>query len=74
MDIKCSRCEGIGSEKEKCNDNQFHLTICMKCRGHGGLDWVDNVLGETKREFASFKICFCDTCDQIIIKKLGDVK
>ena len=45
--IKCSICEGSGKVSDdpcKCGRSKFKE--CEKCKGHGKLDWIENIVGK----------------------------
>ena len=44
----CPICNGLGYDKN--SKNLGCRLACVKCNGHGKLDWLENIFGQSKKQ------------------------
>ena len=83
-EVICDRCNGITFIKETIQrGNGFYpvKSTCPKCKGHGKLDWIDNITGSKKNEKGSWPdlreyswTWFGNESDEPVKKSYQDIK
>jgi len=51
---KCTRCKGTGYDPK--TKNKISSKLCLKCKGYGKLDWLEQILGGKDFPFDRIKM------------------